>query len=738
MVAPQPGLTGSKLPSNEEVLSVIAFHINPPTVNTHEACKIATDMVIHRWNMARIPTTQDYNILKKAEKLYGQFKECRRASQKAKLDTFYGTLKKLFDIAHHNAMKMITNEEDRAFLIAQREPGRRGYMSGIDRTLAAKEKRNAQRLERSGSRSEPQPSTSMTVGNSSGSLDSSDEAAGSSDVADSDSEDGGKDTVRDGDQEGETKQQRSRRSVITPGLASALDRTNLSDRKAVFVLTEAARALGHDINVLAINRSTIRRQRRKYRAEQAMLLKTAYRPSGPLVVHWDGKMMEDLTGNGHVDRLPVLVSGGGTSQLLKVAKLDNATGRSSASAVVAALEEWGVADQVAGMAFDTTSSNTGRHSGACVLVEQELEKDLLYLACRHHIHELLAQVAFKVALGPSSGPEVPLFKRFQTQWNSINQDKYNTGVADPDVASLLVDVKEEMVAWAKLTLQDQSNLRDDYQELVELVLIFLGGTPSRGVHFRAPGPMHQARWMAKMIYALKMWMFRGQLNLTKREERGLRRISVFAARIYVKFWIEAPLAAKAPLNDLCLLKALCTYGETAADEELGETVLQKLNNHLWYLSEEMVPLALFDKRVPAETKTRMVHAMKQSPDADGEAPAKRASVPPNAIPVCQLEDFASERSHGLFSKLQMDSTFLDTNPSIWPDRDDYKNAADCIQGLMVTNDHAERGVALIKEYNRSLTKEEEQLQFLLQVVSEHRRQFPNSLKRTLADADQEE
>ena len=147
-----------------------------------------------------------------------------------------------------------------------------------------------------------------------------------------------------------------------------------------------------------------------------------------------------------------------------------------------------------------------------------------------------------------------------------------------------------------------------------------------------------------------------------------------------------------------------------------------------------MPLALFDTRVPAETKTRVVHAMKQSEEeaeGEGEAPAKRANVPQNAISMCQLEDFASERSPGFFSKLKMDSTLLDSDPITWLERDDYKKAADCVRGLMVTNDHAERGVALIQEFNRSLTKEEEQLQFLLQVVTDHRRQFPNRLKRTL-------
>ena len=65
-----------------------------------------------------------------------------------------------------------------------------------------------------------------------------------------------------------------------------------------------------------------------------------------------------------------------------------------------------------------------------------------------------------------------------------------------------------------------------------------------------------------MLYALKMWMFRGQFQITKKETQGLMRIAVFAARVYVRFLTEAPLAAEAPLNDLALLKTLSTYGES--------------------------------------------------------------------------------------------------------------------------------------------------------------------------------
>ena len=45
----------------------------------------------------------------------------------------------LFDIAHAEAMTKITIEEDRQFLIGQRERGRRGTMAVLGLVLAAKE-----------------------------------------------------------------------------------------------------------------------------------------------------------------------------------------------------------------------------------------------------------------------------------------------------------------------------------------------------------------------------------------------------------------------------------------------------------------------------------------------------------------------------------------------------------------------------------------------------------------------
>src|SRR6218665_604151 len=125
--------------------------------------------------------------------------------------------------------------------------------------------------------------------------------------------------------------------------------------------------------------------------------------SVPLVVHWDGKLLQDLTGREHVYRMPVLVSDHGVNKLLGMPKLTSGTEENTAAAVYTLLQDWSVADRAKAMCFDTTSSNTEHRAGACILLEQKLERDLLYLACRHHIMELILAAAFKAVVGGDFG-----------------------------------------------------------------------------------------------------------------------------------------------------------------------------------------------------------------------------------------------------------------------------------------------------------------------------------------------
>jgi hypothetical protein len=447
----------------------------------------------------------------------------------------------------------------------------------------------------------------------------------------------------------------------------------------------------------------------------------------PLVVHWDGKLLADLCGKDHVDRLPIIVTGFGVSQLLKVSKIASGTGKNQAAAVVQALDEWNVTDRVVGMCFDTTSSNTGLKTGACVEIERMIGKDFVHLACRHHIMELVVGAAFTACLGHSSAPEVLLFKRFQQQWSLIDQTQYQTGA---QASGIGVTVKQQVTAFARNQLLCES-VRDDYREFLELSIIFLGSSPPRGVRFKAPGAMHHARWLSKVIYSLKVWMFQSQFRITAFEERGLHKMCIFAVVIYLKAWFTAPLAASAPNNDLNLLQTLHNFKQY--DEAVSKATCKKLENHLWYLSEYLVGLAFFDPDVPCETKRRMVSALQEQQPKHSSPGSKRIIATASESSMLGLEDFVSSNTCNLLTKLQIGCNFLSADPDTWADRDDYKNGRSIVNKLSVTNDHAERGVALVEELNTLITHDEEQFQFLLQVVSDHRRRYPNCRKSTLQE-----
>lgn len=59
---------------------------------------------------------------------------------------------------------------------------------------------------------------------------------------------------------------------------------------------------------------------------------------------------------------------------------------------------------------------------------------------------------------------------------------------------------------------------------------------------------------------------------------------------------------------------------------------------------------------------------------------------------------------------------------------EYEDAKRRIQSLEVVNDNAERGIALIKTYNSKLSTDENQKQFILQLVEEHRKMYKSPNK----------
>ena len=110
-------------------------------------------------------------------------------------------------------------------------------------------------------------------------------------------------------------------------------------------------------------------------------MKDKFDPGTPLTVHWDEKLLPDLTGKDLVNCSPVLVSGLNTFQILGVPKLVSGTGEAQAAAVHQLLEDWGLKHLLRALFFDTTATNTGKINGICALLELKVDQNLLYFAC---------------------------------------------------------------------------------------------------------------------------------------------------------------------------------------------------------------------------------------------------------------------------------------------------------------------------------------------------------------------
>ena len=730
---------GRMLPTTREVLQVYYYHHKIEKESQKDAVRTVVKEVCEVWSRARVPTAAERNIIPKLDSLLATYRNvCRNKgrqglTQAANETEFETSINQLFDIAHHEAMEMIKIEEDRVFLKDQRKE-RKMRMGKEDKELTEREERKANRIQKQSERqmkedrrkqSEVENVTATCVHEPGTSHSLVELSSQSSESSDDDFE---CHLSTSKSPERRKRMKTSADSAVSPDLAAALDRTNVSSRKATFILHAAAKTYGQDLPNMSLSTSSIHRSRSKHRHEAVAQAKASFVSTGPLVIHFDGKLLPAISGGPErEDRVAVLVTGHELEKILAIPKVAQGTGEQVARAAAESLKEWNLCDKVSAMSFDTTAANTGRKNGACTLLQQKLGRDLLWLACRHHIHEVVCGDIFRKVFGPSSGPNVELFRRFQDYWPKIEQAAYKP-CSDSRLAGDLLTLKCEAVAYCHHFLTtDAGHLpRDDYKELLELSLIFLGEIPPRGVHFRAPGAYHHARWMSKLLYVLKLNLFEEQFHLTKHEKAACLEFGLFVALIYTKAWMSSTRSSDAPINDLSLIQSLTNYRKVS--DVVSLSGIRALERHLWYLSEELSPLALFSDQVSAEVKQRMVVRLKECECQPGTEERSVTYSGKGDISKKTLDHFIGPASHLFFRILHIDKAFMECDVHSWPEQTSYQEAKKSVEALKVVNDAAERGIALATSFNSILTKRENEKQLLYQMVEIHRKRLPQATK----------
>jgi len=519
------------------------------------------------WMKANIPTKSENSILDQLESLYKKWlslkkianSERRSDAAQKKIQLFHDQLEKLFDISASDAYERLKSsrspswQEDWNFLLNQRKVPQVGWMKGCDRSFIERENRAADRRRRRPKSIKESGPVSII------------EEAKNNDDSDMDEDDSGEFIP-----EAKRLRKSSRITVDLPRrslskeLGQVADRCSISNRKQLQLQSKLIVVGGGNLQDFSLSTATVYRQRRMNRIEVFDRILETWKKDKPkyVVVHWDSKLIQHFTGESS-ERIAVLVSGGHElkkPKLLGIPSALNATGLTQKSVVFSLLQEWDVVEDVIALVFDTTASNTGIHNGCSKLIECELKRGILWLACRHHIYELHIRHVWTAVAGSANSPVEPLLKRFQHDWSMLDHEPTDLQFFDwASASTFLNDQAKSTLQWAEMCLEKCSFPREDYLELLQLIILYLSGSFPREFRFRKPGAHHRARFMHAELYFLKMQMLSERCQYTDMERDRIKRMADFIAVFHGKAFLQSRLPASAPINDLKYLSAMYLY-----------------------------------------------------------------------------------------------------------------------------------------------------------------------------------
>ena len=311
---------------------------------------------------------------------------------------------------------------------------------------------------------------------------------------------------------------------------------------------------------------------------------------------------------------------------------------------------------------------------------------------------------------------------------------------------------KQSVEWAEHHLLKKTFPRDDYKEITELIVVYLGGQVPGGFRPKRKGAMHEARFMADAIYLLSMELFSKEYTIEPTLASNVHKMAVFIAVWHGPNFLKCGLASTAPSNDLNYFYDMQDLSEVK-DPDLsiiGIYVSDSIQRHTSYLKAPQVIFALFDEMSAPVERQKLATALAAIPRPDSSPSYFKAGKLADVPLVCSMKEcvgsslcitdsgnFYSKKtlaglvgvkSYMLFNLLKIeDLSWLEAPVSLWECFPTYIKCRDFVRDLLFVNDGAERGIKLMQELiNR--TEDEDELQFLAQSVSHHRKAIGHTKK----------
>ena len=497
-----------------------------------------------------------------------------------------------------------------------------------------------------------------------------------------------------------------------------------------------------------LSTSTVRRRGISAVKKNAEEIKDSFKhnlSSKDLTLHFDGKSVKEFTGGQHLEqeRIAIIVTSPTLEQpqVLGVPPAESSKGVDQQQVVENVLEEWGLKEHIMALGFDTTASNTGVHAGAVTLLEKYLGRACIWSACQRHIHELHIKHAAEFVFGPTSGPSDKMFKNLRDKWGEVkdNIDYYDLTGFDWNKykGTILEEEAKLSLNFCLQALSDGVFPREDYKELVELTIVWLGGMGRVAkFKFQWPGAFHHARFMSKALYILKMDLLRDQLSfLTPDQKDQISQLARFVGVYFSQWFLKCAIVSSAPYQALLSFKQMIEFSEF--DIGLAFTVLDSLFRHTWYLTEQWVIVCLVDDDCPDVEKQAVALALSQTPRADSFSPGK-PKLPTDFWPetgiLPSLDSFVGPKSWLLPHLLGLDSEsmeWIQLSVHQWPLISGFRKFSSLVQKLTIVNDPAERGVKLIQDFVNTSQDEDIRQWRMLSAADQRKKHSKNMSKKEM-------
>ena len=503
-------LPSSHLPKNENVLlCMFQFlvedeerqqHSNPLTVATKasilRSAELTTPVIKTVWehHFSDILINQkdtkiivdDRKIIDKLVKLFEELKtidqESRRAERKdtekviKRRQTFKEKLKVPFDIclkAAEDKIKMsgIVNwREDVEHLRNQLRPDQIGSVVGLDTRQVKLDKRRQDREERQEAAKEKSDKMVEAMKGVSNDNDEEEDVMDTSEVNSNDP------LFVDPTS---SKRRRSKLNVMGPIALCSMAR-GVSERDTAIIAAAAVKACNINVEQTNISVGSSHYQRQKTRASVASNVRENFKIPQHCSLHVDGKMVKYKGSHQLINRQAIVINNIGDEKyerLIGAPGSEDGTGRAEAKAVIDVLQKFGIKCQICSISFDTTATNTSADVGCILILEDYIGRPVLWCACRHHCYELLAKDANKLLFGPTTGVGVPLFHKLAQDWQKLDVNIDHISIIDKaGMPDWILHQIDDVLKFGEKALKENKFARNDYQELLQLCVLYLGGS----------------------------------------------------------------------------------------------------------------------------------------------------------------------------------------------------------------------------------------------------------------------